>query len=345
MEFQILPLVQMKADGSPINLHEIAQICNKGLNRCPPEDRFYAWLSLIGIFPSQPEEWAQKSEEMYQNYVRFVHDYNMEDYHTKMIPNTTGVTVFGVDDNHLMSLIHGDVARTGHHIYNFPYPDKDAKPTCDDDNLHPYHEHMRRIERILYIFAKCNPSLSYMQGFNEIISVFYFVFSSAIIIFNYNWLQMESVLFFTFQKILAETGLADFYTTQDNSSLIHRRMAAFETIVKIHLPNASKIIKGLNIQPLLYSFRWTNLLFAQDNEIPQLLIIWDSIFAHYSDLIDFGNYIGLAHMSVLEELFSKDDYAQTMTVLQKLKISDPKPVIRRANNFWNQDFPQKMLEY
>lgn len=345
IDFQILPLVQVKADGSAIDLQKIAEICNNGLGECPPEDRFFAWLSLIGIFPSNPEIWPEKVEEMTKNYAGFVNDQNMIDYDQKIIENLTGIMEFGVNDNHLMSLIHGDVARTGHHIIHFPNPDLDAKPTCEDDNLHPFHEHMRRIERILYIFAKCNPSMSYMQGFNEIVSVFYYVFSSAIIIFNYKWFKMEAVLFFTFQRIFAETGIADFYTTQDNSSLIHRRMAAFEKMVKNHLPNASKTISDLNIHPLLYSFRWTNLLFSQDHDIPELLLIWDTLFAHYGNLIEFGNYIGIAQISVLQELFIKGDYAQTMTVLQKLKISDPTPILRLANHFWNEDHPKQVLLY
>ena len=62
-DFTILPLVQVKVDGSPINLEEIQEICSDGLDVCPPEDRVIAWLVLSRVYPLQPEEWKELREK------------------------------------------------------------------------------------------------------------------------------------------------------------------------------------------------------------------------------------------------------------------------------------------
>ena len=51
--------------------------------------------------------------------------------------------------------------------------------TCTDDdgasqgNINFYAVHLRRLERILYVMGTANKTISYMQGFNEIIIPFY----------------------------------------------------------------------------------------------------------------------------------------------------------------------------
>lgn len=342
LEFKIFSLVQVKDDGSPINLEEIQEICSCGLDVYPPEDRVVAWLILSRVFPLQPEEWPSIPEQRKQLYEEYVEMFGLKDYENRIYPNTTEQTKFGLKNDPLMELIHGDVIRTSHHIQFLPYPDPDApEPESPDDCLMPYHNQIRRLERLLYIFANLNPTISYLQGFNELSIVIYFAYSSAMVYFRNDFMMMEAFVFFTFQQLLASTKLNELFTTHDKSFMIHNRMSQFMDIMKIHLPKAYHIITALDIHPLYFCFRWLNLLFAQDYQMPNLLLIWDSLMSHFHELVDYANYVAIAHVKMIEDQLDIDDYNKTITALQKTQIDDIKTLLNWTKKFWNDDHCEK----
>jgi hypothetical protein len=234
-----------------------------------------------------------------------------------------------------MELIHGDIIRTGHHIHYFSYPDP----------LLPYHIHMRRMERILYLFASVNRTMSYMQGFNEIVAVLYYVFSEAVIFFNYDWLALEAFVFYTFQRILSVTKLSELFTTQDQSSLILGLMKHFMDLMEKHLPTAAMIVKKHNIHPLHFCYRKLNLVFSQDHDMTGLVLLWDGLFAHFLEFVEFEYYIVIGLLAMVQELLDPEDYSQTMIALQKLNgcANDPRKLLESANRFWNEDHPGDMV--
>lgn len=334
-EFIILPLVQTKEDGSPIDLEQIRQIAKKGLKNCNPEDRLLCWLVLSGVFPEKAEDWDDAITSAMTNYRGFVKHFKIEGYEEKIFANNTMVTDFGVEDNKLMELIHNDIIRTGHHILYFPNKDeKIANP--EDDILIPFHYHMRRLERILYIFSKCNPSTSYIQGLNEIVAVIYNVVAEGILIFNNNWLKAEAFSFYLFQNVFAETKLHEFYTVTDHSSIIFKRLNLFMELLSEHLPKLSLLVNKLGIHPLQFGFKRLTLIFSQDFEIPNLVLLWDSLFAHFNEFIEYENYLLISYLSIIEELLCNKDYSQTVEILQKLKICDSLKIVEKANVFWEE---------
>jgi hypothetical protein len=255
-----------------------------------------------------------------------------------MFANSTSVTDFGLPNNSLMSLIHGDIVRTGRHIRCFPNPDPDVAGLPGDPLL-PFHAHMRRLERILYIFASCNPTLSYMQGFNEIVAVLYYVFASAIIWFNYDWVELESFVFYTFQRMCSSTRLGELFCTQDQSSLILGSLRSFMDLMERHLPKAAAIARKHNIHPIHFCYRKLNLVFSQDHDITGLVLIWDALFSHFNEFVEYEQYIMIGLLKLVEELLDPDDYSQTMVVLQKLNgcANNPKRLVESANRLWFED--------
>jgi hypothetical protein len=338
--FKVLPLVQVKADGSPINIRTIADICVTGLEDCPPEDRAIAWLLLSGVLPASPEDWPRSRASTLNEYSAFVSLFQLEGHESKMFENSTSVMEFGVPDNSLMELIHDDVVRTGHHIQLFPGADSAVAAPADDPLL-PFHVHLRRLERILYIFAKCNPTMSYAQGFNEIVSVLYCVFAQALNWFYDDWLALESCVFYTFQQMFSATRLSELFNTDDNSALILSSMTDLMDVMERHLPRVAAIVRRHNIHPVHFCYRKMNLLFSQDQQIPGLVLIWDALFSHFYELIDYEQYLVIAVFKFVEELLDPNDYSQTMVVLQKIVgcANNPKKLIDTANQFWNADHP------
>jgi hypothetical protein len=147
--FQILPLVQVMEDHSPINISIIKQITAGGLEDEPSEDRLLSCLILSRRLPPAPEKWAEHRTHLIGEYDSFIKLFAITDYDQKILPNTTSWSEFGLQNDHLMELIHCDMARTGHRLLSLR--DGDRERGDPEDPLLVFHVHMRRMERILYV--------------------------------------------------------------------------------------------------------------------------------------------------------------------------------------------------
>lgn len=335
--FTILPLVQVTPTQDQIDISKISHLCSQGLDTCPPEDRVIAWLVLSHVLGLQPEEWKEEKENYIKQYYAFVNMFGIDKYHEKVFPDETESIDFGISDNKLMETIHGDLIRANHHITFFPDADETIEVGTPENILLPYHEHIRRMERILYIFAKVNGTLSYLQGFHEICCVIFCVYLKGISYFHSDKFEMETFVFYTFQQLISGTKLNELFTTQDKSSFIHNRLNIFMEILKTHIPDRHKIIQDLNIHPLFFCYRWLNLMFAQEYLIPDLSLIWDSLFSHFDELVDFESYVAVAQVKMIEDKIIEDDFINTLSSLQRISITNVKELLKFANHFWKLD--------
>jgi hypothetical protein len=214
------------------------------------------------------------------------------------------------------------------------------------DHMYQWGEHCRRLERILYVFARLNRGLGYMQGFHELIVPFYYILQAAQNVLNNDPDLVESLAFECLTHLLNESTLNEFYTTADSSSIIMHRLDAFDALLASHIPEVAQITKELGIRPLIYAFRWCNLLFSQEHELPTLLTVWDSLLAHFDNadppgLMTFVFYVGLGHMNAIRVKFVGNNYAETVRNLQNMGPVDIKEVLRFANACWGKDHPDE----
>ena len=343
LSFKILPLVQVDPDGKQINIDAIKSICSKGLEDCPPEDRAIAWLVLSGVLSEFPQEWSAIREESKKKYLEFASFFGMGDYHKVTIPNRTIHDIYSVEHCDILDMIHADIVRTVRHIVFLPFP-SDSQ-TEERDILNSYQLQMRRIERILYVFSQLNASISYMQGFNELVVPIFFAVSSALQYFYNDWDEVEALVFFCFHNLIVETRMNEFYNTHDQSSIIMRNMTEFEELLAKHKPRISSIVKSLGIHPLCYALKWINLLFSQEYDIPNLVMVWDAIFSHFDRLTDYTLYVALGHISVFESRIDGETFAETMEILQHYSVQNVKEVLSYANQYWHVDFKNSLLVY
>ena len=238
-------------------------------------------------------------------------------------------------------LINGDVVRTGRHIFKLPEWGFDGvqyeEQVSNGPNILKWERHMRLLERILYVMASVNPALSYMQGFNELLPPFYYVLLQAITVCDNDIKMVEAISFFCLQELLTKTEIRDLYTTTDASSIILHKLNDFNVLLNKHLPRASAIIKSLGIHPLLYCYRWFNLMYSQEYELPVLLGLWDGLFTHFEDLVSYIYYVGIGHVHAVENGIIPRDYGATIATLQNLEIASIKDVLSFADKCWNED--------
>jgi hypothetical protein len=338
-EFVIFPLVQPGPDSYDVDL--IKHHARYGLKNSPPEDRAIAWLVFLEVYPRNPNLWAEerkKNENVYNMYKEMC---GLIDFHKRSFPQYIKKDVFELKNNDLMMIIHGDIVRTGRHIFKLPewkfegveYEDEIA----NNPNILRWEGHMRRLERILYILGSINPAHSYMQGFNELLVPIYYTLFQAKALFNNSIDEVEYLSFFCIHKLITLTEITDLFTTQDKSSILIHRLNGFNTVLKKRVPLCYDAIQTHKIHPVCYCFRWFSLLFSQDYEIPDLLYIWDALLTHFDDLVNYAFYIGAAQVKLVEKDISDKNYAKTIDTLQNLPPIDIQELLEIADNWWNID--------
>jgi hypothetical protein len=328
LSFRVLPLVQVSPDGAPIDPGPIRRICAHGLDECPPEDRALAWLVLSGVFPPHPERWESGREAQKARYFSFVAEFGLSRFHAEGDPAAPR-------NERLLEHIHIDVIRTLHHIIFMP--PSDEPPPDSGDKFAPYRTRVRRIERMLYVFGSLNSTLGYLQGFNELICVLYYATSVASPFFRDDEDEIEAFTFFLFQALFATTQIHELFNTQEHSTMIHYRLNLFMQLLRNHMPEAAAVLDHHQIHPLFFCFRWLPLLFAQDHMMPNLVLLWDALFAHFGELVDYAMYIALGQVKMVEGSLKATDYKGTLVALQKINIQDVKPLLLIAHQFWIAD--------
>ncbi|OHT08729.1 TBC1 domain family protein [Tritrichomonas foetus] len=339
-QFLILPLVQPGQDDS-IDTNKIRELTALGLDYAQPEDRCLAWLVLLGIYPKNAKQWPETLQELVTLYQTYVDVCNIGDWLTKRFEaHITDIEVFGVGDNAMMALIHGDIVRTGRHIYLLPCTDDDGSSS---GSVNLYAGHLRRLERILYILGNINKNMSYMQGFNELAVPFYYVTHSAKSLFEDDFVA-EAVSFHMLHQLVSSTEMKDLFTTDDRSSILLGKLDGFNTILEKHVPQAFKIITEYKIPCVCYCYRWFSLMFSQEYTLPELLQIWDSLFTQFENIVDYEFYVGAAQIDmVMDDLVGKD-YPETLEILQNIKIRNIYQLLSKANQWWRKDHDPTLIE-
>ncbi|OHT07101.1 TBC1 domain protein [Tritrichomonas foetus] len=335
--YKVLPHFFPAPPNNSIDLQSICRICKDGLKTdAPAEDRCLAWLAMINIYPSNPNNWPHKREEIAAEYKAFINDFGLNDWNTKVFSLNSDLSNFDVSNPTQMDSIHRDIIRMGHQLCFLP-PAKVIPAGCDpNDQLAPFTEHIRRLERILYIFGMINKSFGYMQGFNELLPPIYYVLVTAKHLFADNMEQIEAVAFFCIQQLLTDSDFQKFYTHEDQQKIIDAKLNEFDVMLHQRLPKIAAHFDRLQIRPFCYCYKWVTLLFAQEFDLPEILILWDSIFAHFNAMVRFSFCCAIARLKMTKEQFDHADYKQTMNLLMSpSNFRDINKLIQKANKIFD----------
>lgn len=153
--------------------------------------------------------------------------------------------------------------------------------------------HRNAILEILFVYARLNPGIRYVQGMNELLAPIYFIVAQhAESELGHGTLdgdgqqvarqasaEAEAVAFFCFTALMAETR-DRFCESLDHTTLgvtgtmgtVSSLLAAADAELAAHLGNEK-------VAPQFYAFRWVTLLCSQEFDLPDVLRLWDSLFA------------------------------------------------------------------
>ncbi|KAG9354637.1 hypothetical protein JZ751_001350 [Albula glossodonta] len=204
-------------------------------------------------------------------------------------------------------------------------------------NLYPSNEyevlpngceaHWEVVERILFIYAKLNPGIAYVQGMNEIVGPIYYTFATDP---NSQWKEhAEADTFFCFTNLMSENR-DNFIKSLDDSQcgITYKMESVFSTLKERDMELYLKL-QEQNIKPQYFTFRWLTLLLSQEFLLPDVIRIWDTLFSD-KDRFDFLILVCCAMLILIRDQLLAGDFTVNMRLLQDYPISDVHTILRKA---------------
>jgi len=330
-----------------INLDELKNLCMIGGIPDTKSFRALCWRLLLNFIPPKRSKWEEILKQNRDLYYQFLDEIvtgepqndGASDHPLSIEPDSKWKVYF--KDNDSLNQIDRDVRRTlpdmafFQKIVDFDNDHKINRPNfaailsnrlikkpsqiAVDEDRAPVEYHWQVIERILFIYAKLNPGVSYVQGMNDILGPLYFVFANDP---DLEWRRYaEADCFFCFVNVMSE--IRDiFVKSLDNSSNgIKGLMAKLNMLLKEHAYDLWENMDQKLLNPQYYSFRWLTLLLSQEFKLPEVIRLWDTLFAD-PNRFDFMIYFCCAMMVSVKEEIMEGDFAENLSLLQNYPNSD-----------------------
>ncbi|ORX93333.1 RabGAP/TBC [Basidiobolus meristosporus CBS 931.73] len=191
--------------------------------------------------------------------------------------------------------------------------------------------HWEAIERLLFIYAKLNPGVGYVQGMNEILGPIYYTMANDPD--EETRAHAEADSFFVFTLLMS--NIRDHFVKSldhNTDSGINASMKRMNELLKEMDYELWQNLEDKNILPTYYAFRWLTVMCTQEFSLPEVIRLWDSILADQ----DRGNGFGFLDtfccamvICIRTEILSTS-FVNTVKLLQNYPISDIHVVLQKA---------------
>ncbi|XP_067340174.1 TBC1 domain family member 13 isoform X2 [Channa argus] len=187
--------------------------------------------------------------------------------------------------------------------------------------------HWEVVERILFIYAKLNPGIAYVQGMNEIVGPIYYTFATDP---NSQWKEhAEADTFFSFTNLMSENRDNFIKSLDDSQCGITYKMESVYSMLKEKDLELYLKLEEQNIKPHYFTFRWLTLLLSQEFLLPDVIRIWDTLFSD-EDRFHFLILVCCAMLTLIRDKLLAGDFTVNMRLLQDYPISDVHTILTKA---------------
>ena len=338
------------------NKSELISFCESGL----PDDlhvlRSLIWKINLNYLPLNFEEWdrvlssQRKSYECYKNSVieklsqelKLFDGYeNMTSEQKKNLDKTTSKVI--------LEEICKDTNRT-HNEMNFFFRPIDNSNTFTEKEVVQLFEKKRNctlkdinstykinivlthcdvISRILFIYSKFEPDISYVQGMNEILAPIYYCFSFDKLDENETINDVEADAFWSFYHLMEKLK----YLFDQNEDKHDRGIFGKIQRLKLMLKNIDiqlyNRLEKIGFDFSIIAFKWINLLFSQDFVMVDLLRLWD-YFLCKDDKFENVYYFCLSIFLMKKEFIMKSEINVIYENFQNIREMDVESIISNA---------------
>jgi len=270
------------------------------------------WKILLRYLPLDRTKWDSYLEKSRDGYKGFVDELMINPYQHEQKPQAESDHPLSVShdskwneyfkDQNILVDIEKDVRRTFPSLHFFNHQQEEGKTI-----------HYEALRRILFIYAKLNPGIRYVQGMNEILGPIYYIFA---IDPDENYkVHAEADAFYCFTNLMSEIR-DNFCKSLDKSdSGIIMNIKKLNRILKEKDRELWDDLEEKKLNPQFYSFRWITLLLSQEFELPDVLRLWDSLFSDPSRF-DFLYYFCCSMLICVRDQLLSFTFADSLKLLQ-----------------------------
>lgn len=198
----------------------------------------------------------------------------------------------------------------------------------ENDNIE---KHADVLARILYIYARLNPGVKYVQGMNEILVPIYYCFSMD---YHPDFAQhVEADSFYCFTTLMSEIR-DNFLTSMDRTVAgLKGQLHYFTDLIVKHCPELFNSLDRMAILPHFYAMKWITLLLTQEFQMPEVLRLWDSLLSD-GKRFRYLFYICLAKILSVRDIIIKEDFSDALSALQHGSSCNLEDLLHTAMCYW-----------
>ena len=187
------------------------------------------------------------------------------------------------------------------------------------------------VERVLFVWAKLNKGVRYVQGMNEIVATLYFVLANDS---NEEWAcEAEADTYFLFNSLMVE--MRDIFVPDlDHADTgIQGRISNMIALLSLHDPEVRCHLDDCGIDGSFYSIRWLTTLLSREFILPDTIRLWDSMFAStHKD--NFMRYVCVTMVMLMREELLKSDFGTCLRLLQAFPPTDVDRLLEASRALW-----------
>lgn len=286
----------------------------------PSESRSHIWKILLGYAPTNLARREDTLERKRQEYREAVNQ------HYKQPPAST--------ENGTRSPNYSSYNRAGANQEDLTMRQisVDIPRTCPGQALFHIPEVQLCLQRILYVWATRNPASGYVQGMNDLVTPFFYVFLAEHLttVSKSSVLQMTDLTAFKNpQDALANAeadsywcltallnDIQDYYTFSQPG--IQRRVRFLRELVARVDNSLCTHLEEEGLDFLQFAFRWMNCLLMRELPFPLIVRVWDTYLAETDGFATFHVYVCAALLVSFSDELLEMDFQDLVMFLQNL---------------------------
>jgi len=316
----------VKAD--VVDMKKLRALAFKGI---PNQLRGIYWKLLLGYLPPERVEWAQQLLNRRNGYKTLLDSVLAEPKDSAETDHPLSNASDSAWHNHfkdleMQEMIQRDVLRT------MPELDFFCKNKVNT-------VHGTALNNMLFVYAKSNKRIGYVQGMNEVLAQIYYVFATSEDESERKFAEEDA--FSCFAMLMGE--ISDTFNKELDSSMLDsfNTIGRFQALLAILDPQLYLDMKAKGLDPRFYALRWLSLLFSQEFAVAKVQRLWDSLFAD-DNRFDFLLFFACGLVINVRKEIIKGDFSKGLLVLQNYDVPVIEQAIKRAEQLMNHTEPFKL---
>ena len=143
----------------------------------------------------------------------------------------------------------------------------------------------------------------------------------------------EADCFFCFTNLMGLEGVREnFVAALDDSQWgIGSNMKRLYQLIRSKDLPVYTVLENQNLKPEFFAFRWLTLLLSQEFQLPDVIALWDVLFAD-TKTFDFLMHICCSMIILQRESILRGDFSHNIKILQNYPPIDVQTIISQANS-------------